>query len=231
MKYLAFNDSEILREFGRIMGEQDGLKKTAQIAQPPLSEDEKVKLQKFLADLQSNPSNGPGMERWIARLKGQPDLYLGAVHKALSDRYLLWSEGKDAQELTSVLIPTPANEGLAAQPVAPVAQNTLSPKGAEVVEAHEKTAEGKSYQVVPEENEVLKAHPQSAYVEGELVENKDEQQKADVEVAEKDAKGKEAKAILTALYKLAKKLEADGEDEAYKLVVATFKDIKNGLKK
>ncbi len=222
MKYMAFNDSEILKEFGRLMNEKDGLTKVAQIV-TPLTDEEKGKLQHFLGELQKMPSNGPGMEKWIVRLKGQVDPYLNAVHNALSNRYALWSQGKDAQELSSILIPNP-QEGVANAPVAP---SPMPAKGASVIEVSEKTADAKAYDVTGKEDLVDTAHPKPALVCGdELVENANEQQDADKEVAEKSAK-----TILTGLYKLAKRLKAEGNTEAYELVKDTFKQITSSLKK
>jgi hypothetical protein len=227
MKYMAFNDSEILREFGRLMEEKDGLKKVAQVVQP-LSEEEKGKLQHFLGELQKMPANGPGMERWMNRLKGQMDPYLKSVHESLAQRYSLWSQGKDASELAQIPLPL-SGQGMAQNPAAPapVAGNPGMPKGADVIEANEKTAEQKAYDVTGKEDIVNTAHPHPAKVCGdELVENLNEQQKADKEVAEKSAKD-----VLVALYKLAKRLKAEKNDEAYELVKKTFLDISSSLKK
>lgn len=89
-----------------------------------------------------------------------------------------------------------------------------------------KTAEQKSYDVTGKEDLVHEAHPQTAKVNDEVVENIAEQQRADREVAEKSAKG-----ILVALYKLAKRLKAEKNTKAYSLVKETFLDLSKSLKK
>ena len=223
MKHMSFEQSEILQEFGRIMQERDGLKKVAQ-AVNPLNDDEKKKLQHFLGELQKSPSNGPGMERWMHRLKGQAEPYLASVHQALAQRYSLWSQGKDAAEISAVPLPASAPAVAATPaPVAPVPPRTAA------ISQRAKTADQKSYDVTAKEDMIHAAHPKPAKVCGdELVENKNEQQAADLAVARKSA---QLKSVLVALYKLAKRLEAEKNEEAYSLVKETFLSLSKSLKK
>jgi hypothetical protein len=219
MKHVTFNDSAILQEFGRIMQAKDELKKTAQLAPVvPLTDDEKAKLQHFLGELQKTPSNGPGMEKWLARLRGQEDSYLKAVHDALAQRHALWAMGKDAQELTAVPLPTAHYAQKPLEQIQPLQHNSAA-------NVTTKTAEPKCYDVTGKEDLVHEAHPQTAYVETDVVENGNEQQTADLEIAQKSAKE-----VLVVLYKLAKKLQAEKNDEAYKLVKDAFFEISGFLK-
>ena len=216
MKHSKFNDSETLREFGRIMSEK-GITKTAQVAPTAtLAEDEKEKLQHFLTSLQTAPSNGPGMKRWMDRLNGQQDPYLKAVHDTLAQRYQLWSLGKEGAEIATVPFPSAAPQ----MAQAPAAVHTSELK------SNTKTAEEKKYDLAGNEDMVQEAHPKTALVNGDVVENIAEQQEADVQVAEKSAKE-----ILKALYKLAGQLKADKQEEAFGYVKAAFLDIAKTLKK
>ena len=142
MKYMRWDDSEVLKEFSRLMEEKDGLKKMA--------EDTSA----HAAETQNKEAAVPSM--------------------------------------------------------------SLNAKIA---------AEGKHYDVTPKEDLVHEAHPQTAKVSGDTVENLNEQQKADLEVAQKSAKE-----VLTELYKMAKQLKAEGKDEAYELVKGTIVDIAKELK-
>lgn len=223
MSYMKSTDSAVLAEFGRIMSEKEGLKKIAQVA--PLSQEEFGALQRTLTDLTKNPANGPTMEKWINRLKGQTDPFLNAVHTALVNRYQLWSEGKDNAAISSILLPSPANAPQmagkpAGQPIAAIPQNHAS------LNSNKKVAEQKAYDVTGKEDMVAKAHPGTAMVEGDVVENNNEQQDADLAVAEKSAK-----AVLLALYKLAKRLKAENNEKAYALVKETFLDLSKSFKK
>ena len=225
MKYMRFEDSAVLQEFGRIMQEKEELKKVAQ-ATAPLSEDEKAKLQHTLAELQKAPSNGPAMEKWLKRLQGQADPYLKSVHDALAQRYALWQQGKEAAEIGAVPFPgAPQPDGVAAKP-APGAPVAAVPPARAALSQREKTAEQKAYDVTGKEDMVAEAHPGTATVEGEVVENLNQQQAADKAVAEKSAKN-----VLVALYKLAKRLQAEQNEKAYALVKETFLDISKSLKK
>lgn len=226
MSYMRSTDSAVLQEFGRIMQEKEELKKVAQVAAAPLSEEEKAKLQHALAEFTKNPANGPGMEKWINRLKGQADPYLKQVHDALAERYSLWAQGKEGKEVGAIPLPMGqqpaqmAKQPAAAPPVAAV------PPARAALSAREKTADQKAYDVTGKEDMVAEAHPGKAMVEGELVENLNQQQAADKAVAEKSAKN-----ILIALYKLAKRLKAENNEKAYALVKETFLDLSKSLKK
>jgi len=224
MTYMRSTDSAVLQEFGRLMEEKDALKKVAQVV--PLSDEEKAKLQHALAGLMQMPSNGPAMEKWVNRLKGQTDPYLKQVHDALAQRYSLWSQGKDAKEVGAVPLPmAPQPDQMAKHPTSgqPVA---AVPPARAALSVREKTADGKEYGVTPKEDLVHEAHPKSALVSGDVVENLNEQQDADLAVAEKSAKD-----ILLALYKLAKRLQAEKNDKAYALVKDTFLELSKSLKK
>lgn len=297
MKYMSYNDSDVLKEYSRIIQERDGLVKVAQTAPTPEFAD-LDKLNYFLASLQLQPSNGPGMEKWINRLKGQADPYLKAVYNALVARYTLWARGKDAKEVGSIPLPplpakkaqvspvkTPATDKPTfAQVMAYAMKNLRGQKDPAVfaqklaeakklagndVEALKKldmmdmayqkarvavqdyaklfmpavekmtpsfqktqsfnidvkTAEQKAYDVSPKEDITNTAHPKPAFVEGDLVENGNEQYAADKAIAEKSAKE-----ILKELYKMAKQLKAENNIKAYKLVKETFLDLSKGLK-
>lgn len=217
---MSFNQSEVLKDFGRILQEKDQLKKIAQVVVLPLSEQEKLKLQAFLGQLAQQPSNGPGMEKWINRLKGQSDPYQKEVLDALSARYQLWARGKDATEVSAIPLPGLNQQNVATQPLGP--ENVATPHRASL-SGHGKTAQ--EYGVGVKEDIVDKAHPKSAVVSGDVVENLNEQQDADKEVAEKSA------SVLVALYKLAKTLQADKNETAYKIVKAACLDIAKTLKK
>lgn len=225
MKYMRSTDSAVLQEFGRLMEKKDGLKKVAQAA-APLTDQEKARLQNALGEFMKMPSNGPGMEKWINRLKEQTDPYLKQVHDALAERYKLWAQGKDAQEIGAVPLPgvtQPSQKAKVPAPGAPIA--AVTPARA-ALSTREKVAEQKAYDVSGKEDMVQEAHPNKAMVEGELVENLNEQQDADKAVAEKSAKS-----ILVALYKLAKRLKAENNKKAYALVKDTFLDLSKSLKK
>lgn len=305
MSYMRSTDSAVLQEFGRIMQEKDELKKVAQTA-APLSDDEKEKLRHTLAGLAAAPSNGPAMERWISRLRGQIEPYLKQVHDALAERYRLWSAGKSAAEIAAVPLPasptkvaqvkgpaSPAdaafeaytnklielqvraqkpnpnhdpalmisrrelehlaqlgravNPDIAKQATGPLLEYDAGrdPKpvllgmktheeasmphrtvASATLSIHEKVAEQKSYDVTGKEDIVHEAHPQTAKVNGEVVENLNEQQRADLAVAEKSAKN-----ILVALYKLAKRLRSEKNTKAYSLVKECFLELSKSLKK
>jgi hypothetical protein len=226
MKYMSFDQSEVLREYARIMQEKDGLTKIAQ-AVVPLTEDEKTKLHNFLAELVKAPANGPGMERWMMRLKGTQDPYFKSVHDALAQRYSLWAQGKDSTEISTVPLPTQSQpDNMAEQPVpsSPVASAPGPVRAA--LSQRAKTAEQKCYEVTLKEDMIQKAHPVPAKTCGdELVENKNEQQEADLAVAEKSAQ------IVKALYKLAKRLRVEKNDEAYKLVKDACLEIAKTIKR
>lgn len=213
MSYMRSTDSAVLQEFGRLMQEKEQLKKVAQVA-APLSDDEKIKLQHALAEFTKAPSNGGAMEKWIARLNGQTDPYLKQVHDALSQRWSLWSQGKDSKEVASIPLPAFPTQA----PAMPPTHAALS--------IRQKLADQKAYDVTGKEDIVHEAHPQSAKVEGDTVENLNEQQDADLAIADKSAKN-----VLIALYKLAKSLKAEKNDKAYALVKETFLDLSKSLKK
>lgn len=304
MSYMRSTDSAVLQEFGRIMQEKDQLKKVAQTTAAPLSDDEKAKLQQALAGFAKMPSNGPGMERWINRLKGQTDPYLKQVHDALVQRHQLWQAGKGSDEVAKVPLPAappakvaqvkapPVNQAVEAytsklrelqarattpnpnhdpklmisrRELAHLAQlgRAVSPQVAQqangplleydagrdpkpvllglktheeaaavphnnraALSIREKVAEQKAYDVTGKEDIVHEAHPQTAKVNGDVVENLNEQQDADLAVAEKSAKS-----ILIALYKLAKRLKAEKNAKAYTLVKETFLELSKSLRK
>lgn len=226
MKYMAFNDSEILREFGRLMEEKDGLTKIAQAAQPDLA-----KLQKDIAE---SPNNQYALQRALQVLHPlKDDAKWAPTFAALDQRRVAQEAGKDAHEVNAIAVPLPALDGMASQPPAapssaPIAAQPAAPsKDASVVEVYEKTADAKSYDVTGKEDIVDEAHPKPAKVCGdELVENLNEQQDADEAVATKSAKE-----VLVALYKLAQRLKAEDNEEAFDLVKKTFLDISGSLKK
>ncbi len=209
MKYMKFNDSAILREFGRMMEEKDGLVKVAQAATG-------LNPQQQEAWAQVLQGHGPGTKAWNnaeSLLKSNP-AYAELMAKASNVYFnesandaLAWKKVIDAGQ-QAMANPAPA------APVAPT-------KAASV----EKTADQKCYDVTPKEDLVDLAHPQTAHVAGDVVENANEQHAADKAVAEKSA------AILKALYKLAKRLQAEQNEEAYKLVKATFLEVSATLKK
>ena len=209
---LRSTSSSVLEEFGRLMQQKEELKKVAQVMAAPLGDDEKAKLQQALAALTKMPAQGPMMEHWMQRLKGQADPYLKQVHDALAQRYQLWADGKDAAEVGAIPLPlAPQKDNMAAQPPMPTTASV-------------KQADQKAYDVTGKEDIVHEAHPNKAMVSGDLVENLNQQQDADLSVAQKSA-------VLKALYKLAKKLQAEKNDAAYKMVKETFMDLSKSLKK
>lgn len=222
MKHTSWDESEVMAEYARLMTEKAEMVKEAQMAATPdatmpLSQEERQQLQAALNDLRVRPSNSKLMERWIARLQGQTEPQLQAAFNALKARHDLWQQGKDAREMAAVLLPN-----ITAEP------KNLAVKPASTEEGNVKTAEGKAYEVLPDTDIVNKAHPGKAMVNGDVVENLEQQQEADLAVARKSAKIKE---VLGELYKMAKKLQAEGNDKAYQLVKETALEIAQELKK
>ncbi len=221
MRYMAFNDSEILREFGRLMGEKDGLTKVAQVV-PSLTPEQQAAWAKVLE------GHGPGTKAWtnaetlLQNNKAYSDLMAQAKNiyfNESSNDAMAWKKHLEGEQ---------SNPSMALQPAAPrpTSGQAAPAKGASVSETG-KTAEQKAYDVTGKEDLVHEAHPNPAKTCGdELVENLNEQQDADKEVAEKSARD-----VLVALYKLAKRLKSENNDEAFTLVKNTFLDISNSLKK
>lgn len=210
MSYMRSIDSAVLQEFGRIMQEKDGLTKVAQVA--PLNPEQQAAWAKVMQ------GHGPGTKAWNnaeSLLRSNP-AFAELMAKA-KDVYFNGSEN-DAMAWKKIL------EG-AHQAPAPMPAPAI-PSAHAALSAREKTADQKAYDVTPKEDMVSEAHPGKAMVEGELVENLNEQQAADKAVAEKSAK-----AILFALYKLAKRLKAENNEKAYALVKETFLDLSKSLKK
>lgn len=309
MRHMKFNDSAVLREFGRIMEEKQGLQKQAQLASPEAQQLDKLfaqlpshqvhgaawqsakalaeKLgdmnkskaisnaeasfdagegdwQKFLAspDLarESNPApadktaqvappapapvapaparpdRAKVMEYVMNKLKHQKDPKMFAQElanaKKMAGPDAMLQQKLDgigmahqkameaASEMAKLMQPT--MDDMAANPAIPEAP--LPPK-TQALSARHKVADQKAYDVTPHEDMIGEAHPKPAKVCGdELVENKNEQQDADLAVAQKSAE-EAGKKIVTALYKLAKKLHGEGNMEAYKLVADTFLEL------
>jgi len=212
MGYMKSTDSAVLAEFGRIMGEKDGLSKIAQAA-PAVAD------QVWASAIQ----HGPNTSAWT---KAKQMFAGDSTKKALLDKaeYVYFNESEnDANAWKKVFEQNPAMAKQPA-PTAPMAE-VPSPHTASV-DVNEKTAEQKAYDVTGKEDMVQEAHPGSAKVEGETVENLNEQQEADKAVAEKSAKN-----VLVALYKLAKRLKAEKNEKAYVLVKETFLDLSKSFKK
>ena len=216
MSYMKSTDSAVLQEFGRIMQEKDELKKVAQMAAPAAAD------QVWAAAMQ----HGPNTSAW----KKAKQMFAGDKPKMdlmnKADYVYINESENDAQAWKKVF--QPAAPAMAGQPKA--APSAAAPPGqarvGTVLSANEKTAEQKAYDVTGKEDMVAEAHPGKAMVEGELVENLNQQQDADLGVAQKSAKQ-----ILTALYKLAKRLQAEKNDKAYALVKETFLELSKSLKK
>lgn len=213
MSYMKSIDSAVLAEFGRIMGEKDELKKVAQLA-PNASDQAWANAMK----------HGPNTSAWnqakamFANDKGKLDL----LNKA---EYVYFNESEnDANAWKKVF--EQSQPAMAKQPAPAAPPVAAVPPARAALSIHEKTAEQKAYDVTGKEDMVQEAHPTSAKVEGETVENLNEQQKADKAVAEKSAKN-----VLVALYKLAKRLKAEKNEKAYALVKETFLDLSKSFKK
>jgi hypothetical protein len=226
MKQMKWNDSAVLREFGRIMQENCALKKEAQVLPPPAfapgttvpapaalpTGSMPASWSKLFADLEAARGNVKALANLQQHLQtlNYPDTEQGYYDQALQklQQYMapanLSTDFKSRQQAS---VPTHRRQGQA-------------------LSQREKVAEEKKYDVSPKEDIVHEAHPQTAKVSGDVVENLNEQQAADLEVAQKSAKD-----VLTALYKLAKKLQAEKNDVAYKLVKETFLDIAKTIKK
>lgn len=218
MKYMKWDDSAVLREFGRIMQEKDSLVKMAQAAGPDVE-----KLNKEIMQSSNNEAAITRALNMLAPFKADPQWK--PTFDAMDARRVAYQSGKSAKEVAAIPVPLPAQNGMAKTPTSAPVVAPGKQASDETVEAIEKTAEQKCYDVTPKEDLIQKAHPQTAYVAGEVVENANEQQKADKEIAQKSA------AVLKALYKLAKRLEAEKNNEAYKLVKAAFFEIAAPLKK
>lgn len=234
MAHLRWTESDVLEEFGRIMTEQDGLKKVAQVA--ALSPEEFEKLQADVVRLQQQPKLGQTMEYWIGRLRGQTEPGLKMLHDNLSKRYELYLKDAPAAQINAVPLTsapatatqTPMPEPKVMPVSAPVRKAEVEGEQTEKTAAVDKTAEEKKYEVQPDSDMVGTAHPGKAMVNGDLVENLEQQQAADLAVARKSAKVKE---VLAELYKMAKKLQAEKNDVAYELVKKAFQEIAATLKK
>jgi hypothetical protein len=219
MSYMRSTDSAVLQEFGRILQEKEGLKKSAQVA-APLSPEQQAAWARVMQ------GHGPGTKAWNnaeALLKSNP-AYAELMAKA-KDVYFNGSEN-DAMAWKKLLDGAAQSPQMAKQPAPAPAPIAAVPPARAALSAREKTADQKAYDVTGKEDMVAEAHPGKAMVEGELVENLNQQQDADKAVAEKSAKN-----ILVALYKLAKRLKAENNERAYALVKETFLDLSKSLKK
>lgn len=207
MSYMKSTDSAVLAEFGRIMEEKDGLKKIAQAA-PGAAEQAWA----------SAMNHGPNTTAW----KHAKEMFAGdAAKKALLDKaeYVYFNESEgDANAWKKVF--QQQSPAMAKQPAPGTPVAAIPPVRAA------KTAEEKKYDVSGKEDLVNEAHPGKAMVEGDVVENLNQQQDADKAVAEKSAKN-----VLVALYKLAKRLKAEKNEKAYALVKETFLDLSKSFKK
>ena len=219
MSYMRSTDSAVLQEFGRIMEEKEGLKKVAQAA--GLTPEQQAAWAKIMQ------GHGPGTKAW----KEAAELLKG--NKAYSDLmaqaqqiYFGDESANDAMAWKKHLEGAQQSPAMATQPAPAPAPSGAVPPARASLSVREKTAEGKSYDVTGKEDMVQEAHPGKAMVEGELVENLNEQHAADKAVAEKSAKN-----ILVALYKLAKRLKTENNEKAYKLVKETFLDLSKSFKK
>lgn len=233
MKYMKSNQSSVLQEFGRIMEEKDGLRKNAQALPPPawapgtsmpgaeqmLSGPKPPAWEKLFADLESARGNPKALEavqghlqsmNYPASEQGYYDQALQLLQRSMAPANLQ-ADARAKQH--------PSTDG------AQVAKAPTMHKN-QSLSARDKTAEQKTYDVTPKEDLVHEAHPVSAKVSGDVVENLNEQQDADLAVAEKSAKD-----VLKALYKLAKELQVEGNETAYKMVKETFLDISKTIKK
>lgn len=232
MKHLKFNDSPVMREFGRIMQERGSIQKIAQALPPPAvplgttvpnvaplpAGEMPPTWHKVFANLEAARGNVKALESMQNYLQtlNYPEAEQGYYDEAL-------------QKLQRYMAPESIAADFHAKQQSQHAQapqkNPLTAKH-QSLSQREKTADQKCYDVTPDSDMVGTAHPKSAVVSGDVVENIAEQQEADLEVAQKSAKE-----ILTALYKLAKQLQAQNNIEAYKLVKATFLDIAKTIKK
>lgn len=225
MRHMAFNDSDILRDFGRLMQEKDELKKTAQALPPPTHAPgttvpnaapvptgaKPMMWEKLYAELEAARGDGKALE---AVQRNMQTLNYAANEQGFYDDML--------QKLQTYMTP----EALAFDAKAKHKTPQMPRRAA--LSQHEKTADQKVYDVTPKEDMVQEAHPQSAKVNGDTVENLNEQQKADLEVARKSA---QIKKILASLYKLAKRLQAEKQEQAYQLVKETFLELSQTFRK
>lgn len=228
MRHMRFEDSEILQEYARKMEESDCLKKMAQVAQSNPSE----AYNKYLALLQQkaatpNPNNDPNLLIGINHLTKLVELGRavgGEVAKMAMAPLQEYEAGKNPKPVLLGLKAHSPTEGL--KPIPKELGDPLPPKQQGVNgNQNTKTADQKAYDVLPKENIIHEAHPKPALVNGDLVETVEEQQEADLEVAQKTAS-----AVLIELYKLAKQLQAEKNMEAYTLVKAAFLDISKDVK-
>lgn len=228
MKQIGFNDSAILQEFGRIMQEKDGIKKIAQDA----SATAKAELEKlYFGALQQTPNNEAywNKAKQLAQQIGDQNA-LTAINSA----HAAYQHGdKDYAKYFATQTERDAFDDMPIIPkeklhVTPAPSPHVVPKVSSRANAYNKTAEQKAYDVTPKEDMIAAAHPKSALVNGDVVENKSEQQKADLAVAQKSA---QLKTVVAGLYRLAKRLEAEKNMKAYKLVKATFLELAGDLKK
>lgn len=235
MRHMRFEDSEILQEFARKMKEGEELKKMAQVVQPsPLEA-----YSKYLGMLQQkaqtpNPTHDPNLLIGKAQLQKLMDLGRavgGDVAKEAMEPMQEYDAGRNPKPVLLKLQPHLPTAGI--YPITKELGNPVPPsieKEQSVEGQNTKTAEQKAYDVTPKENIIHDAHPKSAIVSGDVIENVEEAQKIDLEVVNKEPSGKTADMVLTELYKLAKQLKAEKNDEAYKLVKEAFLDIAKDVK-
>ena len=178
MKNITFDESVVLREFAKIAS-KEGFLKSAQMTTGPLEgarqpapapTDQHKQLVDFinkeLAGLRAMPANGPGMERIMKKLRGQTDPYLVNVLAYVKQLYTAWQSSKTGEELKQITNQDPSLKMMA--------------------HASYKMAE-KEYDVMADSKILHHAHPSTAKVEGDVVENAEEQQDADLKVAQKSA--------------------------------------------
>jgi hypothetical protein len=237
MSYMRSTDSAVLQEFGRIMQEKDELKKVAQV-NPDAFEAYKNKLLDLQLRAQKpNPNHDPRL--MISKRDLEQLVQLGrAVSQDFAQQAMgVLAEYDAGRDPKPVLLGLKTHEELAKVPRTPntprmpdrMQNNVVKapiPSTRAALSTREKTADQKAYDVTGKEDIVQQAHPKTSIVSGDVVENLNEQQDADLLVAEKSAKN-----VLLALYKLAKRLRAEKNEKAYVLVKETFLELSKSLKK
>ena len=228
MKYMKTGYSNVMEEFGRLMQETDRLKKTAQ-AQTPEQQARDVTLAKLL----SKPDRVTTDE--LNRLYSATNL---ADYTALKGRVraaqtaLMGDTQLDVKPIlrgeSAPVAAAPAT--VPKESLAPASKKPVAPvqKGGAALSSRQKTAEQKLYDVTPKEDIIHTAHPKTAVVCGETVENLNEQHKADRDIAEKEP---QLRKTLASLIQLTKTLKAENNLVAYKLVKATIMDLAKPLMK
>lgn len=225
MKIMKYGqDGEVFDELNKVLKAKDEMVKTAQALPPPgpapgtvvpaaapVPAGPKPEMWKKLDEqLEASRGNAKALEGMQMRLQtlnypqgeqGYYDELMGKLQKYMSPEVML-TDARTKHKMAPMQKRQSATEQTA------------------------KVASGKEYDVGPKEDLVQKAHPHSAKVEGDTVENLNEQQKADLAVANKQAAAK----VLTALYDLTKKLYAEKNVKAAELVKETFLSISKNIK-